>query len=159
MSIVGKKLAIAVLTAGTMASLGWTITTAQDFSGERFAESQYRHDVMKHFRFANRKIIQNLQGNVQLPEHFVPLANIMASAAQLTTGAFEKDTRGMEGKTKAKDNIWENWEDFSSRLEEFKADANSFAEVAQAGNMEQISPAFRKVVRHCKSCHDEYKAD
>lgn len=126
---------------------------------KRFAESQYRHDVMEHFSYSIKKLQQNLQGTVQHPEHFAPIAAIMANAATMTKDAFEKDTRGMEGFTKAKPEIWDNWEDFSGRLDQMQADTAAFAEVAKSGDRDQIGPAFRKAVSQCKSCHDKYKAD
>lgn len=155
-----SKKIIAVAVAGSLfAPFAATGAFGDDDGEERFAESQYRHDVMEHFNYSIKKILQNFQGNVQHPEHFAPIATIMASTATMTKAAFEKDTRGMEGHTKAKDEIWDNWEDFSSRLDQLEADTAAFAEVAQSGNMEQIGPAFRKAVSQCKACHDKYKAD
>lgn len=156
--VFSKKIAVAVL-AGSLVIPGSATVLADSHGVDRFAESQYRHDVMEHFNYAIKKIVQNFQGNVQHPKHFAPIATIMAEAAKMTTDAFEKDTRGMDGYTKAKDDIWENWEDFSSRLEQLKADTAAFAEITRSGNMEQVGPAFRKAVSQCKGCHDKYKAD
>ena len=153
-----KKMMMALL-AGSLVVPGGTVVLADSHGEDRFVESQYRHDVMEHFSLAIGKIMQNFQGNVQHPSHFAPAASIMAEAAKMTTDAFEKDTRGMEGFTKAKDSIWENWEDFSSRLKKMEEDTAAFAEVAATGDMEAIGPAFRRAVSQCKSCHDEYKAD
>ena len=159
MRVFNKKVAATLVAGGLVFPAGLVSVGAQADDEERFAESQYRHDVMEHFSLAIGKIIQNFQGNVQHPSHFAPAAAIMAEAAKMTTDAFEKDTRGMEGFTKAKDSVWENWEDFSARLKKMEDDTAAFAEVAATGDMEAIGPAFRRAVSQCKGCHDEYKAD
>lgn len=154
-----KKLLAVALTGSLLVPLAGTAVVADDEKEERFTESQYRHDVMEHFSYAIKNILQNFQGNVQHPDHYAPLAQIMATTATMTKDAFEKDTRGMEGHTQAKDEVWANWEDFASRLDQLETDTAAFAEAAQSGDTDQIAPAFRKAVSHCKSCHDKYKAD
>jgi len=124
---------------------------------KRFAESQYRHDVMEHFNYSMKKLVPILFKGADHKADLPAIADIMASAATITTTAFEKDTRGMEGHTEAKDKIWDNWEDFSARLEKMQADTAVFAAVAKTGDMAAIVPAFKKVGSNCKSCHDEYK--
>lgn len=157
MSIKSKLLAASVCTALVVP---FSSSLARDGDeGERFAESQYRHDVMEHFSYGIKKIQQNMQGNVQHPDHYAPIAAIMAQTATMTKAAFVKDTRGMSGRTEAKDEIWENWGDFAERMDAMETDMAAFAEAAGSGDASQIQPAFRKAVSHCKSCHDEYKTD
>lgn len=127
---------------------------------ERFPESQYRHDIMEHFKYAIGPLVMNAQGKVQHRDHIAALAKIVAETATMTKSAFEKDTRGMEGMTKAKDKIWENWDDFARRMDELERDTAAFAEIAAStDDMGQIMGGFKNVGRHCKSCHDEYKED
>jgi len=124
---------------------------------KRFDESAYRHDVMEHFNYSMKKLVPILFKGADHKADLPAIANIMANAATMNKSAFEKDTRGMEGHTEAKDNIWDNWEDFSSRLDTLEADTAAFAEATKTGNMAVIVPAFKKVGSNCKSCHDEYK--
>jgi len=124
---------------------------------KRFFESQYRHDVMEHFSYSMKKLIPILFKNAGHKDHLPEIANIMASTAKMSKSSFKKDTRGMEGRTESKDNIWENWSDFSARMDKLEADTAAFSEATKSGDMAVIVPAFKKVGSNCKSCHDEYK--
>ena len=127
---------------------------------ERFFESQYRHDVMEHFSYSMKKLLPILNKGMGPKEHIPAIANIMASTATMTKSAFEKDTRGMEGHTETKDNVWENWQDFAKRMDDMERDTAAFAEItARTTDMTKITAGFKNVARHCKACHDEYKAD
>lgn len=148
-----------ILLATTVAAAVFAPSVALAQDEQTFAEAQYRKDVMQHFNLSIKKILQNFQGNVQHPEHYAAIADIMANAATLSKAAFEKDTRSMEGPTKAKAEIWDNWEDFSGRMDKLVEDTAAFAEAAKSGDMGQIQPGFRRAVSQCKACHDLYKAE
>jgi cytochrome c556 len=154
-----KKFKTATLAFATTCAMLTVSGAALSDSEKRFAESQYRHDVMEHFSYAIKALQQNLRGTVQHPDHFAPIAAIMANAATMTKESFEKDTRGIEGRTSAEPEIWDNWDDFASRMDQMEEDTAAFAEAAKSGDKAQILPAFKKAVSHCKSCHDKYKAD
>ncbi|WP_262692637.1 c-type cytochrome [Kordiimonas aestuarii] len=124
---------------------------------KRFAESQYRHDIMMITKYALGNILQHLRGTADQEGDVAKFAEMMAMSAAMAKTAFEKDTRGMEGKTDAKGDIWENWADFSDRLDKYEADTAALAEAAKSGDMGQIAPAFKKATSNCKSCHDEYR--
>ncbi len=124
---------------------------------KRFPESQYRHDVMEHAKYGMQNIVQHMKGEANHEGHVAKLAEIIALAASMTKESFAKDTRGMEGKTGAKDSIWENWDDFAARADTFAADAAAYAEAVKTGDMESAMPAFKKMASNCKSCHDKYE--
>lgn len=127
---------------------------------ERFFESQYRHDVMEHFNYSMKKLVPILFKNTGPREHIPAIANIMASTATMSKAAFEKDTRDLEGHTEAKDDVWENWSDFASRMDALERDTAAFAEVAnRTDDPDEVMAAFRNVGRNCKGCHDVYKND
>ena len=123
----------------------------------RFAESKLRHDAMKPMGDGFGRIMKIRKGEGGTPADFPEIAASMAAAASKTKAAFEKDTRGFEGFTKAKDNVWENWEDFAKRLDKMDMDAQAFAEAAKSGDMSKMGPAMGALGKNCKSCHDEYK--
>jgi len=143
----------AVMVAGTLSP----IAAHSDGKKERFKESQYRHDMMEHAKYAAGNIVQLMKGEAQHEGHMEKLAAIVALSASMTKEAFAKDTRGMEGHTEAKAAIWENWEDFAARADVFAADAAAFSEVAKSGDMAETGKAFGKAMGNCKSCHDKYK--
>lgn len=64
------------------------------------------------------------------------------------------------GKTEAKAEIWENMDDFKSRMETFQTEAGKLAEAAKtASAIDALKPQFGKVGQACKDCHDQYKEE
>lgn len=153
-----KKIALAAI-IGIALPLSSSIANSQE-EEKRFFESQYRHDVMQHFNYSMKKLVPILFRGTGDRSHLPAIASIMASTASISKSAFEKDTRGTEGHTVAKDAVWENWEDFAKRMDALERDTAAFAEVtARTTDADEIMAAFRNVGRNCKGCHDEYKAD
>lgn len=146
------------LAAAAIAAVAFSsISLAHGEEEKRFAESQYRHDLMAITKNALGGIVQHLQGKADHEGHIAKLAEVMAHSAAMSKAAFEKDTRGMEGHTEAKDDIWENWTDYAERMDKYAADTAALADAAKTGDMSQIGPAFKKATSNCKSCHDEYR--
>lgn len=153
-----KKVALAAV-IGIVAPVFSSVAVGQE-EKERFFESQYRHDVMEHFNYSMKKLVPILLKGQGDRAHLPAIASIMASTASISKSAFEKDTRGMEGHTDTKDDVWENWNDFSKRMDALEKDTAAFAEVtARTTDADEILAAFKNVGRNCKGCHDEYKAD
>jgi cytochrome c556 len=148
---------VTALAAGIMAP----VAAHSDESGEkRFPESQYRHDLMEHFKYGIGNVVQIMKGESAHKDHLPKLAAIMADASSMVKDAFEKDTRAVSGMTEAKADIWENWDAYAEAADQFERDARNFADVAAAtDDMGQIGAAFKQFARNCKSCHDDYKAD
>ena len=63
-----------------------------------------------------------------------------------------------KGTTRAKPEIWENMEDFESKLGDMRAATVALSEAAASGDKEHIKQAFGEAGNSCKSCHDEYKS-
>lgn len=120
---------------------------------------QYRQNVMEIVKYSLLGMRDIIKGDVADQSQFPALASSMANASSIATKAFTPDTRSLEGKTTAKDSIWENWEDFSKRMTAFNADAQALAMTAKDGDMKKNILAFKKVTKNCKSCHDEYRKD
>ena len=55
--------------------------------------------------------------------------------------------------------IWENFDDFSAKLDSFKLEARNLRLVAESGDEPAIKQQFIKTAGTCKACHDKYKAD
>ena len=64
------------------------------------------------------------------------------------------------GKTDAKQEIWDNMDDFKSKMETFQTEAAKLSEAAKtASAIDALKPSFGKVGQSCKDCHDKYKED
>ena len=153
-STVSKTALIALMFGASFAS---TLLSAQNGDQKRFAESQYRRDNMENAKYALANIVKILKGEASHEGHLPKLAVIMANSASMAKASFEKDTREMDGHTEAKDAIWENWSDFSSKVDKYAADTAALAKVAETGDMGQFGAAFQKATSNCKACHDTYK--
>ncbi|WP_417450919.1 c-type cytochrome [Kordiimonas sp.] len=153
---VRRKLITGAAALSLLAAGGMSFAHGDD-DEERFAQSQYRHDVMELAKYSLTNIVQHLQGKADHEGHVAKLANVMALSAEMSKAAFKEDTRGMDGKTEAKDSVWENWDDFAKRLDAYAADTAALAAAAKGGDMAEIGPAFKKAASHCKSCHDDYR--
>lgn len=151
-----RKLLAAVAGAALIAS---TVAPVLAHGKDRFPESQHRHDVMERFKTGFKKISGIMKGEGGSPDDFPAITRDMAEAASLSKAAFEKDTRGAEGFTEAKDAIWENWDDFAGRLDKMEKDANALLAAAESGDMSQFGLAMKEMGSNCKSCHDKYKED
>ncbi|RUO40514.1 cytochrome C556 [Aliidiomarina taiwanensis] len=55
--------------------------------------------------------------------------------------------------------IWQNWDDFNSKMDDLVNAAAELAEAAESGNIRTIAPKFIVTAGTCKQCHDNYKAD
>ncbi len=150
----------AVALSCAVSVLAFSASVSSDESGEkRFAESKIRNDNMKTFGAGFKRISGIMKGEGGSPEEFPVIAAKMADAASKAKATFELDTRGYEGYTHAKDAIWENWDDFSGRLDKMNTDAQAFLVATQTGDMAKIGPAMKALGSNCKSCHDKYKDD
>jgi len=89
---------------------------------------------------------------------FALRAERVAFLSTLPLEGFIPDSR--VGKTDAKQEIWDNMDDFKSKMETFQTEAAKLAEAAKtASAVDALKPQFGKVGQSCKDCHDNYKED
>jgi cytochrome c556 len=62
-----------------------------------------------------------------------------------------------KGDTKAKPEIWENMDDFKSKLEKMQQETAKLAEVAKAGDFNALKAQLGETGKACKACHDNYR--
>ncbi len=154
-SIVSVAVATSLISGLTAAS--WA---DGDEGEERYAESAYRHNIMEQVKYSALSILSIVKGEMKAPNGALAHnADVLMKAAASAKDAFEKDTRGIKGFTEAKDNIWEDWEDFSERMDKFAADTQAFADAAKSGDNAKIGAGIGAVFKNCKSCHDKYKSE
>ena len=84
-------------------------------------------------------------------------AGLAGSAQQLEEGYPVGSDHGAI--TDAKPEIWENWDDFASKLGDLKRESQALADTAAKGDRAAMEAGFGKLGGTCKACHDEYKAD
>ena len=66
-------------------------------------------------------------------------------------------TGGVE--TDAKADIWTNFDDFKSKLDDLVTEAKNLNEAAKTGDETKMRDQFKKTAEACKACHEKYKAN
>jgi cytochrome c556 len=59
--------------------------------------------------------------------------------------------------SRAKEDIWQNWDQFVKSAEELKAQADELAFVSHDGKADAVGAQLKKVMGTCKSCHDSFR--
>ena len=62
------------------------------------------------------------------------------------------------GQTRARPEIWQNLDDFQSKLNTMREESEKLALVATTGDKRAILKQFQKAGGSCKNCHDDYKS-
>jgi cytochrome c556 len=89
---------------------------------------------------------------------FADQAQRVATMAPMLAEAYGADTF-VQGKTRAKQEIWQNKADFDAKMRDFVQASASFAEVAKSGDQAKIKAAFGPMTQTCKACHDKYRSE
>jgi cytochrome c556 len=59
--------------------------------------------------------------------------------------------------SRAKEDIWQNWDQFVKSAEELKTQADELAVVSGNGQADAVGAQLKKVMGTCKSCHDSFR--
>ena len=61
------------------------------------------------------------------------------------------------GETRARETIWERWDDFKKASDKSKTSIESFVRAVEAGDGNNLVATFRKVSEGCKGCHKDFR--
>ena len=118
-------------------------------------EVNYREQTMKAIGGHMGAIVGIIRGEVphtdQLPTH----ANAMADLAEIAPTLFPESSKGGD----ALDAIWEDAEDFASKLDAFREAADNFKKAVETDDSGEVRAAFMGMGQACKGCHDDYRAE
>lgn len=81
--------------------------------------------------------------------------------AGLTPQVLEGFAKGSDkgAQTDAKPDIWANFDDFQSKLNDLVNESKTMSEVAAGGDETKMKEQFKKLGGACKACHDKYKKE
>ncbi len=65
--------------------------------------------------------------------------------------------RSDQGKTKARDQIWENWSDFVKQMDRYRTASSNVLEPLRYANREDATMYVNQAAKTCKACHRLYK--
>ena len=117
----------------------------------------YRSGVMEVMGWNLRQIGAMLKGKQPMdPKVLARRARDLNSAAHLDILAgFPDDS--VSDESDAKDEIWLDWETFTSRLETMRKRAAALAETARESDQKATAAAFKDLAKACKACHHDFR--
>lgn len=112
-----------------------------------------RQRVMKSNGY-NVEDIKDKQKAGKIEDIEVNALNIALNAGQIPS-LFPQGS--LAEKTRAKPEIWRNWQDFVARARELEVQAEALEKLAEAGNKGGVATQLPKVEAACQGCHDRYR--
>lgn len=134
-------------------ALGLSLVQAQE---EEAPELGYRQRLMKSQGASMGSIGDILK--YKLPggaEHVAVHAKNIAGYSSLIADAFKKDISA--GKTDAKPEVWQKWDDFVAKANALNAAATALSEAAAGGDMSAMMPRVKALGDACRGCHNDYR--
>jgi cytochrome c556 len=114
---------------------------------------EYRQHIMKSLNAQSAILGQIVSGAIP-EDNLVQHLDVLALLASTALQSFEPKVPGGE----AKPEVWNDWADFSKRMQEFAKKTQDASKVAHTqGGQAALSNMLD--VLSCKSCHDVYRAE
>lgn len=86
-------------------------------------------------------------------------AGAIAALAPVLPGLFPRGSGPEAGETRAKAEIWQQWDKFIAAAEALRAEAAELAELAGEGDVAMAAPQFGEMARvGCGGCHRPFRA-
>ncbi len=138
-----------VVGAMSVALIVSSAQAAEDFEDQDVID--YRQHIMKTMD-EQTAAVGKIMSYAVPDEHFASHLEVIALAAQTSLKSFEKEVHGGESLPA----VWENWDDFAARMNEFSEGLIAAAAIArERGKDAAMGPAFSALT--CKQCHDDYR--
>jgi cytochrome c556 len=125
---------------------GWTLNASE-------GDAKYREHVMEAVGGHMQAMVDILKQEVSHADHLTLHANAMADLGKIALTLFPAGSEGGD----ALPEIWEQPEDFQTKLEAFHSASESLKQTVSSGG--EVGPAIQKLGQACKSCHDDYRAE
>ena len=134
----------------------WTLTVLALIAAPAFADEgamDYRHHTMEAIGGHTAAFFDILQQKVPHQGHLALHANGIAELSTIVGTLFPEGSGGGH----ALPAIWENPEDFATRVADLEAAAAGLRDTIAAG--EPVMPAAQALGGACKGCHDNYREE
>ena len=83
----------------------------------------------------------------------------IAGLSMKASGWFPAGTGPDVGKTGAKPEIWQNWQDFTAKLGAFQKASQAFNAAASGNDVNAMKARYADLGGACKACHDKYRTE
>jgi len=120
--------------------------------------AQYRQSLMNIIGWNLRPLRAMAKGDqpfdaAAFAKHSARIAN---TSDQLLEG-FPKGS-DVARDTRAKADIWANWDDFQAKLKDFDTQAKLLVDVSKANDETKSKEQLKNLTQTCKACHNKYEA-
>ncbi len=95
------------------------------------------------------------EGQFTAEGHALMHAEALAELTKHIVALFPEGTE--IGKTDAKPEIWQDWEDFKAKAKESQAAAQALLKAVEAGDKSNIDGRFGDLGQTCKACHRPFR--
>ena len=116
---------------------------------------KYRQAMMTAIGGHNGAATQIVRGKVDPDGDLVMHAKALAALSSNIPRLFPEGSDF--GETKAKDEIWSQWDKFEQAANDAKMATAAFSEAVSSGDADRIAKTFKDVGDSCKGCHKEFR--
>jgi cytochrome c556 len=150
-----RKLSLTLIAVSTLALAPLTLSHFDD----KEMQQSYRQSWYALVAFNFGPMVASVKGEIPWDQAAMERwSNDLAALA--TMNVMRGYTDGSDkGTTRAKPEIWQNLEDFESKLGDMKSAATELQQVVAGGDREAIANQVGATGKACKACHDEYKSE
>ncbi|MDW3207052.1 MAG: cytochrome c [Alphaproteobacteria bacterium] len=141
-----------------IAAVSFGSATADDMNGSLSAEESYqiRNGAMEaiagHMKALGAVAKGEAQADAGTPVHAMSLNALAKTVPSLFMANATTD------KSRAKPEIWSDWEGFKKAADDFAMATGELAEAAKSGDAGQIGAALGGVGKTCGGCHKPFRA-
>ena len=128
--------------------------SAQDQAGAIIA---YRKSVMKAIGGHTGALVSIVKGGLkEYQDNLLHHTRSIHEASRNVTRMFPQGTDS--GKTRAKPEIWREWEAFGKAADELERESAKLVELAEAEKFREFAKAIGTLGRSCKGCHKKFRS-
>jgi cytochrome c556 len=149
-----------LLVVGTLAMAGWLYVGASRAHEAHPTHLPDQKDPIAFRTYLMTNVGDNAKEmNDKVKAGKIKEAKVNAQAIALhSTRVIDLFPQGSTSETsRAKEEIWQKWDDFVKVSNTFRDDAGQMVVVAAEGKKEAATEQMKKVLAGCKSCHDSFR--
>ncbi|MGF1610792.1 MAG: c-type cytochrome [Kiloniellales bacterium] len=118
---------------------------------------KYRGMVMSALGAHIGSIASVIKGEVSYGPHVSTHAQALHATSLMLTDVFPEGS-GV-GETRAKPEIWQEWEKFEGLINDLSTQTEKLAQVAEGGDMAAIGAQLQETGKACGNCHKPYREE
>lgn len=140
---------------GAALALGTLAAGAQDMA----KAIEYRQNLMKAMGGHAADLALIVKGEVPYgTAHLVAHAEAINALSKLIVDAAPKGSGEAAGKTNAKDEIWQKWDEFKAAAARLESESAKLVQVAKSGDTKAFGQQFAVTGKEgCGGCHKEFR--